>query len=318
MIDDLHPQRPTREGSQSNFRALQRWLEGRVIRADGRADGAPALGGRRGGQVLYLGKDSGDGGEIHSNPTSDGVIEIGGAVYVDESTASVGVGAGVSSPAASLQVVRAGTPLSLHPQTTASFERTDAGQGALLSIIGDANAQLTFGDPANQLVGRFVYDHSVDALRVFVNNAERARIAADGKLGLGTTAPGAELHVYSAAQAPFITLESSHVSGTPVIAQKNSNQEWRWTVRGNIGHEFSVKDQTAGVFPLQIEPGSPTDSIRVQSQGVGLGMAPTAPLTVALPAENLELANARSTGGSTGQGYLTLRVGGNQRTVRLH
>ena len=67
---------------------------------------------------------------------------------------------------------------------------------------GDANAsRLFFGDTTNFAIGFINYEHSSDAMRFGVNNAERMRIDSSGNVGIGVTPPawdagfGPALHV---------------------------------------------------------------------------------------------------------------------------
>lgn len=42
--------------------------------------------GRPGGQIIYLGNTSGDDGEVHSNPSKDGVMNLGDLIEINQST----------------------------------------------------------------------------------------------------------------------------------------------------------------------------------------------------------------------------------------
>ncbi len=57
-----------------------------------------------------------------------------------------------------------------------------AGSNAGLQLQGSSFSSVLFGDAANVGIGSLVYDHSVDALRTFVNGAERMRIDASGNV----------------------------------------------------------------------------------------------------------------------------------------
>jgi len=74
-------------------------------------------------------------------------------------------------------------------------------KGATSSVVRIISANnsfgaITFGDTDDSSTGGIVYDHSDDSLALYgYNNTERLRITSDGKLGLGTTNPGANLHI---------------------------------------------------------------------------------------------------------------------------
>ena len=61
------------------------------------------LAGRSGGQVLNLGLDDSDGGEIHSTAHGNkGTINLGDTLYVDEDTGDIGIGVAVPASAAGI------------------------------------------------------------------------------------------------------------------------------------------------------------------------------------------------------------------------
>ena len=83
----------------------------------------------------------------------------------------------------------------------------------------------------------------------------------EGEVGVGTSAPSADLHVMSR-DTPTLRLEQSGAGG---FAPQT------WDIRGNdLG--FAVRDETEKTFPLFIEPAAPTESVHIDENGhVGLG-----------------------------------------------
>ena len=85
-----------------------------------------------------------------------------------------------------------------------------------------------------------------------------------GDIGLGTSTPGLDLHIYRS-DTPAIRLEQNNSGG--YAAQT-------WDVAGNEAN-FFVRDLTSGSrLPFRIRPGAPTSSIDISATGnVGIGTA---------------------------------------------
>ena len=65
----------------------------------------------------------------------------------------------------------------------------------------------------DQTRGVIQYDHSSNFMRFYTDNAERMRITADGKFGIGTDNPTNRLHVYSSSNTGEIRLGGGNGSG---------------------------------------------------------------------------------------------------------
>jgi hypothetical protein len=125
-----------------------------------------------------------------------GVINIGsGQLYKD---ASGNVGIGTSSPSAKLDV----SGLGIFRDTTASTTRVEVAASSDVPRVeflnsGTYTATLGYrGGSAPSLQNIFEIKTLVSApIGFYINNTERMRITSAGNVGIGTTAPGARLHV---------------------------------------------------------------------------------------------------------------------------
>jgi len=124
-----------------------------------------------------------------------------------------------------------------------------------------------------------------------VGNAPESSLYVDGsgRVGLGTAAPLLKLQL-STSDTPAMRLEQTSSSGFPPQT---------WDVAGNEAN-FFVRDLTNGSrLPFRIQPGAPTNSIYIKSDGyVGLGtQSPTKRLHVegdAIIMGTLEIGSSRS------------------------
>jgi len=75
--------------------------------------------------------------------------------------------------------------------------QADGNHGLTISSFGSSNGTIAFSDQTNVAVGRgyLDYDHSVNAMTVGTNGAERMRIDSSGRVGIGTNSPDTALHV---------------------------------------------------------------------------------------------------------------------------
>jgi len=109
-----------------------------------------------------------------------------------------------------------------------------------------------------------------------------------GRIGLGTAIPAVAVHAINS-DSPALRLEQDGTGGfTPQT----------WDMAGNQTN-FFIRDVTNGnTLPFKIEPGAPTDSVNIKSDGkVGIGTSePTEKLHVtgnAIISGNLELGSSR-------------------------
>ncbi len=117
------------------------------------------------------------------------------------------VGIGTSSPDFQLDVSGTTDPrIVLQSTGTASTDDT-----IFMNRVGGTTAtnQIWFGDSGNAATGKLQYDHSNNAMTFHTNGGtERMRITSSGRVGIGTSSPAEELHVYSN-NAPIVLIEAA-------------------------------------------------------------------------------------------------------------
>jgi hypothetical protein len=128
--------------------------------------------------------------------------------------------------------------------------------------------QLTANDSASGGANKFSIEDITGAKIPFTITAGAPTnalfVANSGNVGLGTAAPGLDLH-FQTSDTPAIRLEQTNGGG--YTAQT-------WDVAGNEAN-FFVRDVTGGSrLPFRIRPGAPTSSIDIAASGnVGIGTA---------------------------------------------
>jgi hypothetical protein len=118
------------------------------------------------------------------------------AIYAD---GSGNVGIGTSSPASEL-TVSDGTASGLTPFGGTELFLDSSGDNYLQFGSGTSSSPaIYFGDSADGDVGGIIYAHASNAMSFRTNGSERLRITDTGLVGIGTAAPGGNLHVQGAA-----------------------------------------------------------------------------------------------------------------------
>jgi len=116
-------------------------------------------------------------------------IEQSGDIYLNGN-----VGIGTTSPQSALHVY-SGFSGKLPVSGTDLTVEDDA--GAIINILSPStfSGNIYFGDEVNAVVGRVIYDHTVDDLSLWTASVERLTIDSAGNVGIGTTTPAGILHV---------------------------------------------------------------------------------------------------------------------------
>jgi hypothetical protein len=97
------------------------------------------------------------------------------------------VGIGTTSPGALLEVDRGGGLVRSWTPNAATYGIFIGGGTNYFSLVGDNGADLLFGSGTSQFLGRVRYENSTNALSLWTNNTERARIDSSGRLLVGTS-----------------------------------------------------------------------------------------------------------------------------------
>ena len=106
------------------------------------------------------------------------------------------VGIGTASPAAIIHSYQgASGQASINAFANGLVIEDNASNGISILTPSTAIGSIFFGDEADNFIGGLRYDHSDNSLATYVNNAERLRIDASGKVGIGTSSPQAKLDV---------------------------------------------------------------------------------------------------------------------------
>ena len=127
--------------------------------------------------------------------------------------------------------------------------------GIVVTAAGTSSlAYLYMGDTDDKDIGRLVYDNSTNAMQMWTDNAERLRIDSSGNVGVGTTSPAKNLHVYDSGVS-YLRLETGAANG----------QAWDFlsTYGGsaNTG-TLSIRNESGSSFlDLQENGGSPRTTI---------------------------------------------------------
>jgi len=164
--------------------------------------------------------------------TLDGDLVIDTTLLVADTT-NGRIGIGTASPSQLFQVSASGTNPYIRVNEYA-YTGLDIGQEN-----GNGNGIINLRDSA--------------ALRIFTNATERMRISADGKVGVGTTNPNAQMHVYSSGNGE---IEVERASGALINLQAQASL-------GTIGTDSN--------HPLHLKTNATTRVAIATSGNVGIG-----------------------------------------------
>jgi hypothetical protein len=192
---------------------------------------------------LYLGKDS-----------SNIIYRTGGSEKV-RITSGGSVGIGTASPAHNVEIVATNAG-SVNDSLQIRNNATSTGTGSRIRFINstDANSDANGASIASVRTGN-------DNDLVFeTENSEKMRILHNGRIGIGTSSPGQELHV-SGTGSQAIGVGSTNAGGAYLFLDGDSNGDF-------VGADYCfVGQDDAGVLNIHQDSPSGTNEIRFSTAG---------------------------------------------------
>lgn len=200
------------------------------------------------GQVLSF---DGNGLNWTAPGAGDGIWSLNGS---DAYRSTGNVGIGTDSPAAKLE---------LRTATGGSY--------GLIHSAGAIRLGSYIGSSASGAIGGWLGTLSDDALHFFVNNGQPAvTVSKVGALGVGTSTPGAKLHLYSPNATVGEVIETGGaINSQSVIGFKNLNGQWNIGTSRGFNNDMFFLDRI-GTTPIEFQLSA--------TGALGLGIEPQAKL----------------------------------------
>ena len=227
-------------------------------------------------------------------------LTVTDSLVVDTSTLVVNasgytdkVGINKAAPHLPLHVVKTATSGAGAYANTPCMILEDATRPGL-QIVGNAGniGIVQFGDNASSNSGEIYYDHGADTFSFRTAGSVVMTLDSDGKLGVGTTDPGADLEIN--AEHPQLLLRSSDANGDGTIKFKSLDGTQLANIRC---------DTTSNALNhFGISAGSGEDDLVVHSSGrIGIGdTAPGTALQISAADAYLTLKNTTAENGEGG------------------
>ncbi len=206
-----------------------------------------------------------ENGRLYTENSSGAVVEIGlkpsGNVDVTGSVTVTGTASGATASSVGNKVV------------------IDDGENGISILSSTSGAgYLIFGDSDDNDVGMLIYDHSANALRTYVNGAERATISSAGNVTFTGTVTGG--------------------NGTFTNLTINAGEKLR--LDGAGGHTFI---QEVANDTMVLATGG-TERMRISGGNVGIGVTPNYPIHVEKSVDGDWMGKIKNTHATNGYGLL--------------
>lgn len=248
--------------------------------------GNDASGGASGARVSVQGVYRGTAGatalEFYTTADSSSTLQ-----HIMSLNSDQRVGVGITAPDCKLHVMQSDASTSSNSNAIATLEKS--GVGYLQFLTPDANENgILFGLTSNNASGGIIYNNSATATGLQIRtggNNTRLVIDSAGLVGVGTTAPGARLHVSSGSSAWAIWGSSAASSSLMTFRQPSSTSAAGYLGTGGGGAVTagSVADLALrSDSSLMLASGGNNPRITITSLGeVGIGVtSPTERLVV--------------------------------------
>lgn len=135
------------------------------------------------------------------------------------------------------------------------------------------------------------------------------------RVGVGTTSPATIFEIENT--NVVLKLEATGANSTSYIWYENdSAQKWYAGMRGDIGDDFFIRDQTTGTDVFRIESGNTSQVVRINSSGyAGVGATPGNLLQVGGDADTTDNYIEVATSGNNSRGILFTRAGSTDASI---
>ena len=94
-------------------------------------------------------------------------------------------------------------------------------QGLTIGTATSGIGTIAFGDSGDNDIGKIQYQHGDNSMLFVANAAERMRITSSGSVGIGTTSPANNLHIFTDASGEGILVKSTGNTYNDIIGDSN-------------------------------------------------------------------------------------------------